>query len=300
MTPRYRSLQTPVALFILFFAVSVMIRCSLKTIHVRLPTIETAKGTTNTAIGNISISFSTVDPASVPDDYSLATATLTCPLITGWSAYQTAFQGETFSYVHPLLGTIKVTVREQNDGTVTYSGTMNDNHSHFSAVISAGGALRYEQLIVTSLVETAQPPVQSYQVYVHSTFTGLVASNGGYSGLGNAVTLASTIAYLSPPNPAITTPTGTEGYLVTYSVKSNPSKSFFGIEFYPWGGGYSTPTATMLSLANSSVYDREVKMNSDDPRAEYRYMFYWHLGSFYQIPWGFISSESISDTWVRY
>ena len=300
MTPRYRSFQTPVALLILFFAQSIMVCCSLKIIHVRLPTIETVKGARNTVVGNISISFGTLDPALVPDDYSLATATLTCPLVTGWSAYQIVFQGETFSYVHPLLGTIKVTVRERNDGSVTYSGTMNDNYSHFSAVIDAGGALRYEQVVVATLVETAQPPVQSYQAYVHSTFTGLVASNGGYSGLGNAVNLASIIAYPSPPNPAITTPTGTEGYLITYSVKSNPSRSFFGIEFYPWDGGYSIPTATTLSLTNSSVYDREVKTKSDDPRAEYRYMFYWHLGSFYQIPWGFISSESISDTWGRY
>jgi hypothetical protein len=287
---------------VLLALASVVVSCSAHGIQVRIPIIDgLPRSVKNEIAQQIKLSFDTADPALVPNDFSVATATVISPLITSWSYQdQTVRDGESLSYIHPLLGPIRVAVHAEANGTVRYFGTMSDNQSHFIAVVNADGTFRYDQIIVATLVETADPPVQSYQMYTHSTFTGSVTSDGGYRGKGNAFNLASTIAYPKPPNPDIAMQTGTVGYCLTYAVKSVPSKSFFGIEFYPWDDGYTDSAAIILSVANSSFYDRTVTAKSLDPHTDYSYMFYWRSGVFYQIPWGPISRLDIPDTWDKF
>ena len=303
MPPRSLSLlKMTLAILVLITLTAVLTSCSSHSIQVRLPIVggETNSVGLEVARG-ITLSFDTADPALVPNDYSVATATMISPLITGWSKQDQAVKdGELLYRIHPLLGTVRIAVRVEDSGAVTYTGTLSDNQSHFIAMVSPDGEFRFDQIVIARLVETAEPPVKSYQIYTHSTFTGTIAGDGGYSGVGTAVNLDSTVAFPSPPNPDVTTPTGTEGYSITYAVKSVPSKSFFGIEFYPWNDGYTDSAASVLSVANSLVYDREVLANSSDPHSAYSYMFYWHLGVFYQIPWGPISNLDIPDTWDRY
>ena len=281
---------------------AVLISCSSQGIQVRLPIIGGETKSVGPEVAReITLSFDTADPALVPNDFGVATATMISPLITGWSKQeQTVKDGELLYRIHPLLGAVRIAIHVQDSGVVTFAGTMSDNQSHFTAMVSPDGRIRFDQILVATLVESAEPPVKSYQIYTHSTFTGTIANDGGYSGSGNAVTLDSTVAFSNPPNPDVTTPTGTEGYSVTYAVKSVPSKSFFGIQFYPWNDGYTDSAASALSPANSMVYDREVLTKSSDPHSAYNYMFYWHSGVFYQIPWGPISSLDIPDTWDRY
>jgi hypothetical protein len=279
-----------------------VVSCSPQGVQARLPVIAgSTKPIKHAESQGIVLAFGTTDPALVPNDYSVATATMISPLITGWSRQnQTVRDGELLSYIHPLLGAIMVVVHVDSSGTVTYSGTMSDNQSRFTAIVKADGTFSSDQILVASLVETVYPPVQSYQMYAHSTFTGTIARDGGYGGNGSAVNLTSTLAYERPPNPDITAPTGTEGYFITFAVKSVPSKSFFGMQFYPWDDGYSDPAAVILSATNSSVYDQEIIAKSHDPRSAYSYMFYWRSGVFYQIPWGRISREDIPDTWDKF
>lgn len=287
---------------ILMALAAAVVSCSPQGVQARLPVIgESTHSFKNVDSKEIVLSFGTTDPALVPNDYSVATATMMSPLITGWSRQnQTVRDGELLSYMHPLLGAIKVAVHVDASGTVTYSGSMRDDQSRFTAIVSADGTFSFDQILVASLVETVYPPVQSYRMYAHSTFTGTIARDGGYGGSGSAVNLTSTLAYERPPNPDITAPTGTEGYSITFAVKSVPSKSFFGIQFYPWDDGYSDSAAVILSAANSSVYDREIITKSHDPHSAYSYMFYWRSGVFYQIPWGPISSADIPDTWDKF
>jgi hypothetical protein len=214
---------------ILMALAAAVVSCSPQGVQARLPVIgESTHSFKNVDSKEIVLSFGTTDPALVPNDYSVATATMMSPLITGWSRQnQTVRDGELLSSMHPLLGAIKVAVHVDASGTVTYSGSMRDGQSRFIAIVSADGTFSFDQILVASLVETVYPPVQSYQMYAHSTFTGTIARDGGYGGSGSAVNLTSTLAYERPPNPDITAPTGTEGYSITFAVKSVPSKSFF-------------------------------------------------------------------------
>lgn len=276
--------------------------CSPDEARARLPLIGgAAKSVGHVDPGQIVISFNTSDPSLVPDDYSVAAATVISPLITGWSPRkQMVSEGELLSYVHPLLGAITIAVHISPPDTVTFNGAIRDSQSRFTAVVRNDGTFHFEQIIAASVIETAEPPVQSYQTYAHSTFTGTMAPDGGYSGHGTAVSLGSTVAYPHPPNPSIAMATGTEGYCLTYEVKSVPSKSFFGIEFYPWDDGYSDSAPTTISAAASSVYDRRVTAKSHDPNSGYSYMFYWRSGFFYQIPWGVFTRYDIPETWNRF
>jgi len=288
--------------FIPVLAALAAISCTPGGVRARLPLIAgAAKPVGRVDQGPLVFSFSTSDPSLVPDDYSVATATVISPLITGWSPQeQLVREGELVSYVHPLLGAIVIAIHISTPDTVTFSGAMRDNESRFTAVVLDDGTFHFDQIIAATVIETAEPPVQSYQTYAHSTFTGAIAPDGGYSGRGAAVNLGSTVAYPSPPNPAIAMSTGTEGYCITYAVKSVPSKSFFGIEFYPWDGGYSDSAPISLSTANSSIYDRRITAKSHDPHSAFSYMFYWRLGFFYQIPWRVITSYDIPETRDRF
>ena len=289
------------SLVVLAVLAASVLSCSGR-VRARLPLIAAAAGPLERSDpGPVVLSFGTSDPSLVPDDYSVAAATVISPLVTGWSAReQLVRDGELLSYVHPLLGTITVTVRVGPPGTVTFNGVLRDNESRFTAVVHRDGTFQFDQVIAATVVETAEPPVRSYQTYGHSAFAGTIAPDGGYSGSGTAVSLGSTAAYPSAPNPAIAMATGTEGYCITYAVKSVPSKSFFGIEFYPWEDGYSSPAPTTISAAASSVYDHQVTAKSRDPHSAYSYMFYWRSGFFYQIPWGAITSYDVPETWDRF
>ncbi len=292
--------RIPSLLALAVLAVSVL-SCSDR-VRARLPVIAAAAGPLERSDpGPLILSFGTSDPSLVPDDYSVAAATVISPLVTGWSAReQLVGDGELLSYVHPLLGAIMVAVHIGPPGTVTFNGVLRDNESRFTAVVHRDGTFQFDQVIAATVIETAKPPVRSYQAYAHSRFTGAIAPDGGYGGHGTAISLASTVAYPHPPNPAIIAPTGTEGYCMTYAVKSVPSKSFFGIEFYPWEDGYSDSAPATISAPASSVYDRQVTAKSRDPHSAYSYMFYWRSGFFYQIPWGAITSYDVPETWDRF
>jgi len=278
------------------------VSCAPGGVRARLPLIAgAAKSVGRVDPGPIVFSFGTSDPSLVPDDYSVATATVISPVITGWSPReQLVREGQLLSYVHPLFGSITIAIHVSAHGTVTFSGAMQDNQSRFTAAVRDDGTFQFDQIIAATVIETAEPPVRSYQTYAHSTFTGAIGSDGGYGGDGTAVSLGSTVAYPSSPNPAIAMSTGTEGYCITYAVKSVPSKSFFGIEFYPWDDGYSDSAPTTISAAASSVYDRQIRVKSHDPHSAYGYMFYWRSGFFYQIPWGAITSYDVPETWGRF
>jgi len=292
--------RIPSLLVLAVLAVSVL-SCS-GGVRARLPVISAAAGPLERSHpGPLVLSFGTSDPSLVPDDYSVSAATVISPLVTGWSAReQLVRDGELLSYVHPMLGAITVTVHIDPPGAITFSGVLRDGESRFTAVVHGDGTFQFDQIIAATVVETAEPPVRSYQTYGHSTFAGTMAPDGGYSGSGTAVSLGSTAAYPSAPNPAIAMATRTGGYCITYAVKSVPSKSFFGIEFYPWEDGYSSSAPTTISAAASSVYDHQVITKSHDPHSAYSYMFYWRSGFFYQIPWGAIASDDVQETWNRF
>lgn len=294
--------KTPPTLIILALA-TIIISCSPQSVQTRLPIIGTRTRSIGTSgKGEITLSFGTTDRTLVANDYSVATATMISPVIEAWSIKdQMIADGETLYYSHPLLGAIRVDVHVDATGRVTYSGILGDNQSRFTAIVEPSGKFRMVQTIVASVIETAEPPVQSCQIYTHSFFAGTINNDGGYVATGNGVNVMSTVAYLTPPNPEFTTPTGTEGYYTTCRVKAVPSKSFFGIEFYKWDGGYSDTAPARLSVASASVYDPEVITRSVDPQSAYLYMFYWLSGLFYQIPWNQkISSADIPATWDKY
>ena len=153
-------LKTTFAILVLMTLTAVLISCSSQGIQVRLPIIGGETKSVGPEVAReIALSFDTADPALVPNDFGVATATMISPLITGWSKQeQTVKDGELLYRIHPLLGAVRIAIHVQDSGVVTFAGTMSDNQSHFTAMVSPDGRIRFDQILVATLVESAEPP----------------------------------------------------------------------------------------------------------------------------------------------